>query len=126
MAPRALEAVVKEEAPAQPGLFDGREEAGAGLPGLVGEGGQGVQDATPEMFKVMEKVVTVLKSVIAQGVTTGISPEELLAQIGEVLSRYGHLKVTPYQGAVNSFLIRTCSSNFSLMLEEEDLVALWN
>jgi len=125
-APRALEAAVKEEAPAQPGLFDRQGVAAAGLPGLAGEGGQGVQDATPEMFKVMEKVVTVLKSVVAQGVTTGIGREELVAQIGEVLERFGHLKGTPYQGAVNNFLVRTCSSNFSLVLEEEDLAALWN
>lgn len=112
---------ITENAPAQPGLFDGQGGAVAGIDSPQGPEERG----TPEMFKVMEKVVAMLKGVVAQGVEGGIGREELLMQISDVLSRYPHLKGTPYQGAINSFLVRTCSSHFSLVLEDGDLGALW-
>lgn len=96
--------------PRQPKLFQGTEE-GAG--------------AAPELFKVMEKVVGVLKSVVAQAVAGGTEKEELLDHIQEVLAGYGHLRGTPYQESINRFLMKTCSSNFSLVLGDMDLVDLW-
>lgn len=118
----ASEAAVEEqvkEAPVQPSLFDG--QAGQ-LPGLSGN--DQVQQS-PEMFKVMAAVVAILKDIVAQGAAEGTDKEQLLTEIADVLSRYGQLKGTPYQGSINSFLARTCASNFSLVLEDPDLAALW-
>lgn len=105
-----MEEVEDVESGEQPELFEGR---------VMGS------DETPELFKVMDKVVSVLKSVVSQGVVGRISKEELLDQVSEVLRRYGQLKGTTYQQAVNNFLTRTCSSNFSLLLGEEELNELW-
>ena len=96
---------------AQADLFDERE----GLP-----------DQSSELFKVMDKVINLLKDLVSQGVATGIGREELTDHIREVLSNYHQLKQSPYQEAINSFLIRTCSTNFSLMLEAADLDVLWS
>ena len=113
---------VREEValvPAQPGLFDEQKERLAGWEG----GDQGRQ--SPEMFKVMATVVAILKDMVAQGVAEKIDKEQLLTQTAEILSRFGQLKNTPYQASINSFLTRTCASNFSLVLEQGDLAALW-
>lgn len=96
---------------AQPALFGSEDEMG---------------DRTPEMFKVMEKAIERVKEVVSQGVTRKTSREELLDQLSEVLGMYRQLKGTHYQEAVNNFLIRTLSSNFSLMLGEKELEVLWN
>lgn len=108
-----------EPVPVQPGLFDDQD-------GRLG-GGQRDEQAgqSPEMFKVMAAVVAILKDVVAQGVAEKADKEALLTQIADVLSRYGQLKDTPYQGSINSFLARTCASNFSLVLEDGDLAGLW-
>jgi len=98
-----------------------------------GDGGQptlfrGEQVAagqSPELFKVMEKVIALLKGVVSQGVANGIQEEELTDHIRQVLTGYHQLKRTPYQVAINNFLIRTCTSNFSLLLDEERLEILW-
>lgn len=105
--------------PVQPGLFDEQKER------LIGGEGSEQAGQSPEMFKVMATAVAILKDVVAQGVAEKIHREALLTQIAEILSRYGQLKNTPYQGSINSFLARTCASNFSLVLEDGDLAALW-
>lgn len=106
-------------APVQPSLFDGQVGQ---LPGL---GGDDQVQQSPEMFKVMAAVVAILKDIVAQGAAEGTDKEQLLTEIADVLSRYGQLKGTAYQGSINSFLARTCASNFSLVLEDPDLMALW-
>jgi len=103
----------------QPELFDGRDKGLAGLE-TVDHGGQ-----SPELFKVMATVVAILKDVVTQGVAEKITKEQLLTQITDILTRYGQLKDTPYQASINSFLTRTCASNFSLVLEQGELATLW-
>jgi hypothetical protein len=118
----AMARVIKEQLghlPAQPSLFDEQKER------LVGLGGDDQGRQSPEMFKVMATVVAILKDVVAQGLAEKMEKEQLLTQIAEILSRYGQLKNTPYQASINSFLTRTCASNFSLVLEQGDLAALW-
>jgi len=94
----------------QPALFGSEDEMG---------------DGTQEMFKAMEKVIALLKEVMNQGAVRKIGREELLDQFTEVLRKYRQLKGTHYQLAVNNFLVRTCSSNFSLVLGENELEVLW-
>jgi hypothetical protein len=89
-------------------------------------GAEELTEKTPELFKVMEKVIVLLKGVVSQGMAGGIGREELMYQLKEVMDKYHHLKNTPYEVAVNNFLVRTCSSNFSLLLGEEELKELWN
>jgi hypothetical protein len=84
----------------------------------------GSEDA--EMFKVMEKVVGLLKGLISDGVTSGIGREDLLDHIRGVLGSYRQLRKTPYQEAINNFLERSCATNFSLPLSAEDLAGLWD
>jgi len=118
----ALARVIKEQLghlPAQPSLFDEQKERLAEWQ----EGDQGGQ--SPELFKVMATVVAILKDMVAQGVAEKTDKEKLLTQTADILARYGQLKNTPYQASINSFLTRTCASNFSLVLEQGDLAALW-
>lgn len=103
----------------QPGLFDEQPER------LIGSEGGKQGGQSPEMFKVMATVVAILKDLVAQGVAEKIDKKELLTQITDILSRYGQLKNTPYQQSINSFLTRTCASNFSLVLDDGDLAPLW-
>ena len=80
---------------------------------------------TPELFKVMEKVLTLLKGVVSQAVVAGTNRDELTDHLIEVLSGYHQLKGTPYQEAINNFLVRTCTSNFSFTPDEQELQGLW-
>ena len=80
---------------------------------------------TPELFKVMEKVLTRLKGVVSQAVVAGTNRDELTDHVSEVLSGYRQLKGTPYQEAINNFLVRTCTSNFSFTPDEQELQGLW-
>ena len=77
------------------------------------------------LTSVTEKVIAQLKQVVSRGVDEGIDREELMDHIGEVLAGYGQLRQTPFQTAIDNFLIRTCSTNFSLELTEEELSVLW-
>jgi len=90
------------------------------------EAREGFPDQSSELFKAMDIVITLLKEVVSQGVADGINREELTDHIREVLASYHQLKQSPYQEAINSFLIRTCSTNFSLVLEGADLDVLWS
>lgn len=92
--------------------------------GLFAEEVEG-PDRTTEMFKVMDRVISLLKGVVSQAVTEGTERGELMEHIGEVLGEYGQLKGTPYEATINNYLVRTCSSNFSLVLGEEELEVLW-
>jgi hypothetical protein len=83
------------------------------------------QGETAELFKVMEKVIGLLKEVMSQGVAQHPTREELTDRIREVLGKYGQLKRTPYQVAVNNYIIRVCSSQFALVLDEDALDRLW-
>jgi len=94
-------------------------------PGLFNEQG-GPSDQMGESFKVMEKAIGSLTGVIKKGVAEKISRKELLNQLSEVLAKYGQLKDTRFQDAINNFLTRSCSTNFSLLLGEDELDVLWN
>jgi hypothetical protein len=82
-------------------------------------------DQASELFKAMEKVIGLLKQMISDGVTSGIGRDDLLDHIRELLAQYRHLRRTQYQIAINNFLVRSCASNFSLPLADEDLAKLW-
>lgn len=107
------------------GVFARKEAEGAPVRDLFGSK-EAEPERTPELFKVMEKVMLLLKGVVSQGAVRRVSREELLDQLAGVLSGYHQLKGTPYQDAVNNFLMRTCSSNFSLLLGENELEVLWS
>ena len=100
-------------------------------PGLPGEG-QGVmfeptaaEEPKPEMFKVMEKVVALLRAVLNEGAATGVRREELEDRIQQVLVKYRHLLRTPYGRTINHFITRACMTQFSLALTAEDVQRLW-
>ena len=108
---------------------DSKPKAAEGLPGvgqaMLFDKTEETGDSAPELFTVMEKVVGTLKGVVNQAVAEGIHKEELMDHFREVLGNYHYLKGTPYQGNIDRFLVRTCSSNFSLVLEDRELVDLW-
>ena len=106
------------------------QEVGHG-PGLSGEG-QGVmfeeaaaEKPEPEMFKVMEKVVALLRAVLNEGAATGVRREELEDRIQQVLVKYRHLLRTPYARTINHFITRACMTQFSLALTAADMHRLW-
>lgn len=80
---------------------------------------------SPELFKVTEKVISLLKGVVSQGMVSGTGKEELMDHFRGVLGSYGQLKGTPYEQAINNFLVRTCAANFSFVLDGEMLRRLW-
>lgn len=110
---------VPEVGAAQPELFQAADQ-GLSMPADMDGGRQ-----SPELFKVMAAAVAALKEVVAEAVAGHLSKEDLLVHIREVLVGYEQLRNTPYEGAINSFLTRTCASNFSLVLEVADVAALW-
>lgn len=85
----------------------------------------GVEGQTPELFKVMEKVVALIREVMKEAAATGVSREELEGRIQKVLAEYRQLVKTPYEVAINNFISRTYRSQFSLTLTEDDLRRLW-
>jgi hypothetical protein len=80
---------------------------------------------TPEMFKVMEKVIVLLRQVVGEAVEKGVRREELEDRIRMVLSGYRQLVRTPYQVSVNNFISRVCTTNFSLRLSDAEIAELW-
>jgi hypothetical protein len=102
------------------------EKKGTGMEGgqapLFPEAGVG---ETPEMFKVMERVVLLLRQVVSEAAATGVKREELEERIRMVLSGYRQLVKTPYQVSVNNFISRVCMTAFSLRLSDADIVELW-
>ena len=80
---------------------------------------------TPEMFKVMEKVIVLLRQLVNDSVATGIRREELEDRIKMVLSGYRQLMRTPYQVSINNFIQRTCTTNFSFLLTDKEIAELW-
>ena len=77
------------------------------------------------LFKMMDEAVGHLKGIVAQGVASKMDRENLLDHMHQVLLRYGQLRGTPYEGAVNNFIARTLSSSFSLVLGETEVKSLW-
>jgi hypothetical protein len=86
---------------------------------------EGATRDKPELFRVMEKVIALLRAVVEEGSATGITRDELLQRFRQVLSAYGHLKKTPYEVAINNYLQRTCTTHFSVMISDPDLAGLW-
>lgn len=109
-------APARKEASASPTSVDG---------GQASLFGTDRPDETPELFKVMEKVISDLKTLVGVAVADRWGAEELKDRIQEVLGKFGQLKKTPYQIAINNYIVRVCSSNFSLVLDEDELEGLW-
>lgn len=111
----------------------GRAVVGQRFEGTVEDSGQATlfkadgpaPGQSPELFKVMEKAITLLKAVISQGAASGMGKEELMDHFRGVLGNYGQLRGTQYEATINSFLVRTCASNFSFVLDGEMLRRLW-
>jgi hypothetical protein len=95
------------------------------------DGGQGkifpeaAGEETPELFKVMEKVIVLLRQMVNEAAATGVRREELEDRIRILLSGYRQLVKTPYQVSINNFIARTCTTNFSLMLSDREIAGLW-
>ncbi|MDR3712386.1 MAG: hypothetical protein P4L51_06195 [Puia sp.] len=80
---------------------------------------------TPELFKVMEKLLDLLKSIVQEATENELGREELLDRFYQTINGFHHLKKTPYEVAINNYLIRACSTNFAMQLTEEELKSLW-
>lgn len=80
---------------------------------------------TLELFKVMEKVIILLRQVMTEAAGTGITREEVEARIRSVLAGYRQLRKTPYEEAINQFISRTCATTFSLLLSDAEVEGLW-
>ena len=96
------------------------------------EGGQAAlfpgdkEGETPELFKVMEKVVKLLRQMFGEAAATGVRREELEDRIRTVLSGYRQLVKTPYQVSINNFIQRSCTTAFSLLLSDSEIMRLWD
>jgi len=82
-----------------------------------------VDDKTPKLFKVTEKVAALLREVMNEAAATGVTRADLEDRIQKVLAEYRYLVKAPYEVAINNFISRTCRTQFSLT--EEDLRRLW-
>src|SRR5580700_3056759 len=78
-----------------------------------------------EMFKAMHHAIGVVRELIAWAVQNKLDRENLLDHLHEALSKYRQLSGTDYAGTINNYLVRVCSSEFSLQLGEAELAELW-
>ena len=78
-----------------------------------------------EMFKAMQHAIGVVRELIAWAVQNKLDRENLLDHLHEALSKYRQLRGTDYAGTINNYLVRVCSSEFSLQLGEAELAELW-
>jgi hypothetical protein len=78
-----------------------------------------------EMFKAMQHAIGVARELIAWAVQNKLDRENLLDHLHEALSKYRQLRGTDYAGTINNYLVRVCSSEFSLQLGEAELAELW-
>lgn len=78
-----------------------------------------------EMFKAMHHAIVVVRELIAWAVENKLDRENLLDHLHEALSKYRQLRGTDYAGTINNYLVRVCSSEFSLQLGEAELAELW-
>jgi hypothetical protein len=78
-----------------------------------------------EMFKAMQHAIGVVRQLIAWAVENKLDRENLLDHLHEALSKYRQLRGTDYAGTINNYLVRVCSSEFSLQLGEAELAELW-
>jgi hypothetical protein len=78
-----------------------------------------------EMFKAMQHAIGVVRQLIAWGVQNKLDRENLLDHLHEALGKYRQLRGTDYAGTINNYLVRVCSSEFSLQLGEAELAELW-
>lgn len=78
-----------------------------------------------EMFKAMQHAIGVVRELIAWAVQNKLDRENLLDHLHEALGKYRQLRGTDYAGTINNYLIRVCSSEFSLQLGETELTELW-
>lgn len=78
-----------------------------------------------EMFKAMQHAIGVVRELIAWAMQNKLDRENLLDHLHEALSKYRQLRGTDYAGTINNYLVRVCSSEFSLQLGEAELAELW-
>ncbi len=78
-----------------------------------------------EMFKAMQHAIGVVRELIGWAVENKLDRENLLDHLHEALSKYRQLRGTDYAGTINNYLVRVCSSEFSLQLGEAELAELW-
>ena len=80
---------------------------------------------TPDLFKVTEKVIMLLRQVVNEAAATGVRRDELEDRMRMLLSGYRQLVKTPYQVSVNNFISRACMTTFSLQLSDREIAELW-
>lgn len=78
-----------------------------------------------EMFKTMQHAIGVVRELIAWAIQNKLDRDNLLDHLHEALSKYRQLRGTDYAGTINNYLVRVCSSEFSLQLGEAELAELW-
>jgi hypothetical protein len=103
------------------GLGSSREKA---TPGEADTGNKPA-DNTPEDFLLTERIVSELKVVIKKVMDDQVEREDLLGSIAHSLEGHGHLKNTPYAVAINHFIVFECETNYSVHLNEEEVMKLW-
>jgi hypothetical protein len=95
-------------------------------PGQGGEVvGQGSQDKALSDFKLTEKVIGQLKSLVAKVVADGAVREDQLRAVRHYLQRYYHLKGTGYAVAINNALSREFQQLGAGELDAKDIEAIW-
>ncbi len=113
-----------------PGRAVGREVGAESIAALgsdqveLFEQGEKVAEGN-EMFKAMQHAIGVVRELIAWAVQNKLDRENLLDHLHEALSKYRQLRGTDYAGTINNYLMRVCSSEFSLQLGEAELAELW-
>ena len=78
-----------------------------------------------EQFQQMQRAIATVRQVIEQGIENKLDRENLLDHIKEVLGDYRALRKTEYGETINNYLVRVCSSELSLELDERELAGLW-
>jgi hypothetical protein len=109
------------------GVFTGRRPVDPGEPPTPGPVVPALQmeNAIPEDFVLTEQIVAELKRVIKKVMDDEVEREDMLLSIAHVLEPYAHLENTPYEIAINHFIIHECETNYSVHLSEDEVGSLW-
>lgn len=83
-------------------------------------------EETDNLFKVVDELISKLKSAISDAVNKKYSKQEFIFLLQLTLKEYPILKNSPFQLAVNDLIASECEKHSFIPLSAVELMELWN
>ena len=84
------------------------------------------KEETDNLFKVVDELISKLKSAISDAVTQKYNKQEFIFLLQLTLKEYSILKSSPFQDAINNLIASECEKNSFIPLSAVELMMLWN